>query len=102
MSGGRGRQRREPGLGGLLAGRATRRLQIPAERIERGVALARRFGDEVPFGGGDGVGGRAATRRQNPGKAVLRDGAALTRRPAEPDDRACLVLGYSGAVEQRD
>src|SRR5215831_19787827 len=98
MSRARRRRRREPGLGGFLAGLAIRRLQIPDERIEPRVALARRLGDEVPFGGGDRVGRRAATRCQDPGEAVLRDGAALSRRPTEPDDRARLILGYSGAV----
>ena len=52
------RQAREPRLGGLLSRLALRRLQIPDETVEPGIALARRLGDEVPFGGCDRVGRR--------------------------------------------
>src|SRR6266851_1288047 len=96
------RQAREPGLGGFFSRFALRRLQIPDEGVEPGVALARRLGDEVPFGRSDRVGRRAAARRQNAGEPVLRDRAALPRRLAEPGYRAGFVLGHPGPIEQSD
>src|SRR5229473_3925537 len=96
------RQAREPRLGGLLSRLALRGLQIPDEGVEPGVALTRRLGDEVPFGGFDRIGRCAAARRQNAGEPVLRDRAALPRRPAEPAYRAGFILGDAGPVEQSD
>src|ERR1700693_3715022 len=96
------RRAREPRLGGLLSSLALRRLQIPDKTVEPGIALARRLGDEVPFGGRDRVGRRPAARRQNAGEPVLRDRAALPRRLAEPAYRAGFILGDPGPVEESD
>src|ERR1700674_3505393 len=96
------RQAREQRLGGFFSRLTLRRLQISDETVEPGIALARRLGDEVPFGGRDRVGRRPAARRQNAGEPVLRDRAALPRRLAEPAYRAGFILGDPGPVEERD
>src|ERR1700674_1676574 len=93
------RQAREPRLGGFFSRLALRRLQIPDESVEPGIALARRLGDEVPFGRSNRVGRRPAARGENAGEPVLRDRAALPRRPAEPGYRAGFILGDPGPVE---
>src|SRR4029078_8349597 len=86
-------ERVEPGLRRLLGGGAGLRRLLLHECVERNVADAAGFGDDVPLDRLNRIGFATASDRKNIGEAVLRDRVALAGRFCQQGRRQPLVSG---------